>query len=156
MLIGGIDPSGTTGHGLAVWCTDRGLLWWGQTWPDGTQLDHAVVEGPWSRQNKMGRLQMWGLGFDAAWRLREAPAARKFVLRPDEWRQEYGWVGRSKAVIVGRLRRDLDIVPTDAAVDSRRRGTADEVEAAGIAGAWALRLARAGTKGLRRGCEVKR
>jgi hypothetical protein len=156
MIIGGIDPSGTTGHGLAVWCTDRGLLWWGQAWPAGTLLDFAVVEGPWSRQNKMGKLQMWGLGFDASWRLCEAPAARKFVQRPDEWRAEWGWVGKAKPVIINRLRRDLDIVPTDAAIDTIRRGTDDEVEAAGIAGAWARRLARAGTKGLRRGCEVKR
>lgn len=155
MIIGGGDPGNTTGHGLAVWCTDRGLLWWGQEWPAGTQLDHFVVEGPWAH-GPMGKVQMWSLGFAAAELLFAAPAARKFVQRPDEWRSELGLKGKPKSVIVKRLRRDLDIVPTDAAVDSHRRGTDDEVEAAGIAGAWARRLARAGTKGLRRGCEVKR
>lgn len=145
MLICGIDPSGTTGHGIAVWCTERGLLWHGLVLPAGSTFDQAVVEGPW--RGPMGGIAMWGLGFDAAWRLCGVSATRKFILRPAEWRAEWGWGSKPKSVIVARLRRDLGL-PTEA--------TDDQVEACGIAGGWARRLARAGTKGLRRGCEVKR
>lgn len=146
MLILGIDPSGTTGHGYAAWCTERGYLWSGLTLPPGAVFDHAVVEGPW--RGPMGGIAMWGLGFDASWRLCEVLATRKFILCPKEWRTEWGLDGKPKSVIVARLRRDLKL--------QGEGWTDDMVEAAGLAGGWARRLARAGTKGLRRGCEVKR
>jgi hypothetical protein len=149
MLILGIDPSGTTGAGYAYWGTEQGLISWATEASGGFKYDFAVVEGPWTRGNKMGRVHMWGLGFDAAWRLATVNADRKFILRPDEWRAEWGelLLGKPKSVIVARLRRELGLGPDV---------TDDCVEAAGIAGGWARRLARAGTKGLRRGCEVKR
>lgn len=146
-LIVGRDPGETTGAGTSVWCTDRGLLWFGDELPEGSTFDHAVVEGPWV--GPMGKVQMWGLGFFAGWWLGEVSATRKFILRPGEWRVEWNaaWVSKPKSVIVGRLRRDLKLPET---------ATDDQVEACGIAGGWARRLARAGTKKLRRGCEVKR
>lgn len=146
-LVLGIDPSGTTGAGYALWGSI--LVWTASEAPtSGARYDHAVVEGPWAH-GPMGKVAMWGLGFDAAWRLATVNAERKFILRPDEWRAEWGdlLLGKPKSVIVARLRRELGLGPNV---------TDDCVEAAGIAGAWARRLARAGTKGLRRGCEVKR
>lgn len=148
----GIDPSGTTGCGYAYWQTDRddkavgSLIGWSDAVSGGFEYDFAIVEGPW--RGPMGGVAMWGLGFDAAWRLCEANAKRKFILRPKEWRGEWGLDGKPKSVIIARLRRDLGMT-VEAATD-------DMVEAAGIAGGWAKRLARCGLKGLRRGCEVKR
>lgn len=162
-IIAGIDPSGTTGHGLALWCTERGLLWCGLDWdvrpyanekaPGSPTVDHAVAEGPWPH-GPMGKVAMWSLGFDCAWRLASVSAQRKFILRPDEWRAEWDLVGKPKSVIVNRLRRDLGLPGAEI--------TDDMVEAAGIAGAWAKRLERTGgdgrglLKGLHRGAEVKR
>src|SRR5262245_9373610 len=94
--------------------------------------DFALVEGPW--RGRMGPVQSWALGFDAGWRLREvplAPGGRRFILRPNEWREE--WFGSAplpKSVMIARLRRDLGLGPDV---------TDDCVEAAGIAGGWAKR-----------------
>lgn len=135
-LVVGIDPSAER-PGYAV-CRDDGTLVYASVDPPPLTepAAWAVVEGPWI--GRMGKLQMWGLGADAGWRLRGVSAMNHAILRPKDWRSEWGYgAGLPKDVIVARLRRDLE-----------RSGryeagwTDDVVEACGIAIAFARKLQR--------------
>lgn len=157
MITLGIDPSGTTGCGYGVF--DGVHV---QAFEDETfgRADACAVEGPWA--GPMGKVSMWGLGFDAAWRLCEVKAERKFILRPKEWRAQWPRLAHGSLpgdVIVGRLRQDIVAAgyAPKALVDL---WTHDMVEAAGIAVALHRLLTTPGPKGKpwrpRKGCEVRR
>ena len=147
MIVLGIDPSAEA-PGYAVWDTDAGRhVYWGvDPWKLG-HADVAVVErGGW-RGGRMGSLACWGLGFDAAWRLKEVDATQKYVVTCKAWREALEIPNRlSKTVIVNRLRRRYQ----------DQESTDDVVEARGVAEATAIILARplkknrAGLKEIRR------
>lgn len=157
MLTEGIDPSGTTGCGYGVFDGNRVHAF--DRDPCLT-TDACAVEGPWA--GPMGKVSMWGLGFDASWRLCSVEAERKFILKPKEWRAQWPRLANGSLpgdVIVGRLRQDL--VSAGYVDKSTVDGwTHDMVEAAGIAVALHRLLTTPGPKGKpwrpRKGCEVKR
>lgn len=154
MIVLGIDP-GAKGAGYCVWDSEqnapvyigseRPLLWEGM-------LDAIVVESGFI--GKMGRQAMWGLGFDASWRMCEIVCNRElrcklFTIRPDGvngWRaalppkpgghQRYD--GLPGEVIVARLRHRYQLP----ALNQDGSYTEHEVEACGIAEAAAAILAR--------------
>ena len=139
MLILGIDPSAAK-PGYAVWSVVHGMIIHAASEPPPYRCDVAVVESGWAH-GKMGKVAMWSLGFDAAWRLLDAPADRKFTIAPKAWRAALGGIPANapKAVIVARL-RELRYRPRHGAlVDS---WTDDVVEACGTAEATAMMLAR--------------
>ncbi len=143
MRVLAIDP-GAAGAGYCVWRGDLGIARVCSTCP----LDPvAVIVVESGFIGRMGRQAMWGLGFDAGWRLHEAhsinPAAKMLTIRPDGvngWRsalppkpgafQKYD--GLPGDVIVARLRDRYDM----------RSASEHEVEAMGIAEAAAAILAR--------------
>jgi hypothetical protein len=157
----GIDPSGTTGAGYGVFDGQYASAYAETLPPARPILFHAcAVEGPWP--GPMGKVSMWGLGFDAAWRLQQVHADRKFILKPKEWRAQWPRLAHGALpgdVIVGRLRQDIVAFgyATKGDVDA---WTHDMVEAAGIAIALHRLLSYVGPKGKpwrpRKGCEVKR
>jgi hypothetical protein len=158
----GIDPSATTGAGYAMF--DGRRLGNVQAEPNSHMLQlrvhGAAVEGPWV--GPMGKVSMWGLGFDAAWRLCEVHAERKFILRPKEWRAQWPSLANAALpgdVIVNKLRRDI-IAAGYATPGDVATWTHDMVEAAGIAIALHRLLEYVGPNGKgwrpRKGCEVRR
>ncbi len=160
MITLGIDPSGTTGCGYALFDGANVHASPLAAYSTAMGIDACAVEGPWA--GPMGKVSMWGLGFDAAWRLCEAASKRKFILRPKEWRAQWPRLANRALpgdVIVGRLRQDLVAAgyTTKALVDL---WTHDMVEAAGIAVALHQLLTTPGPKGKpwrpRKGCEVRR
>lgn len=158
VVVLGIDP-GAGGAGYCAWGSAGGPIYIGSECPTALAVDAIVVESGFV--GRMGRKAMWGLGFDAGWRLYEArvllDAAGSFNLaqhiysiRPDGkngWRaalpsvpgtfQEYD--GPPGDVIVKRLRaRYSKMLPgLDWATP-----TEHEVEAVGIAEAAAAILQR--------------
>ncbi len=162
MITLGIDPSGTTGCGYGVF--DGVHV---QAFDTDPQLNEArfvpdacAVEGPWA--GPMGKVSMWGLGFDAAWRLCSVKADRKFILKPKEWRAQWPRLANGSLpgdVIVGRLRQDM-VAAGYSTKDVVDLWTHDMVEAAGIAVALHRLLTTPGPKGKpwrpRKGCEVRR
>lgn len=135
-LVLGIDPSAAA-PGYAVWCTDSARLIHAATEPPCFPCDVAVVESGWPH-GKAGKVQMWGLGLDAGWRLCAAAAQDKYTIAPKAWRAALGGLPANapKDVIVARLRM-LRYKAYDAST-----WTDDVVEAAGIAEATAILLAR--------------
>lgn len=158
MLVAGIDPAATTGAGYAEF--DGARLSAFLTPPDW-RYDAAAVEGPWP--GKMGKVQMWSLGFTAARAILAVKAERKFILTPKVWRAQWPclvgggpWdqlpqparavLPLPKDVIVGRLRRDI-VRLGFASGEAVSAWTDDMVEAGGIAVAlWRL-LTTPGPKG---------
>lgn len=146
----GIDPSSTTGAGYAVF---DGVALTAYDAAPSYALDErlgvnaAAVEGPWP--GKMGKVQMWTLGFDACRRIMPVRAERKFILTPKVWRAQWPDTlspALPKDVIVGRLRRDIVRLRFASGVDVAA-WTDDMVEAGGIAVAlWRL-LTTPGPKG---------
>ncbi len=150
MRVLAIDP-GAAGAGYCVWRGDLGITRVCSTCPPDA-VDVIVVESGFI--GRMGRQAMWGLGFDAGWRLHEAqsinPAAKMFTIRPDGvngWRsalppkpgafQKYD--GLPGEVIVARLRERYAVMfrGVDWGALSEH-----EIEAMGIAEAAAAILAR--------------
>jgi hypothetical protein len=95
VIVLGIDP-GAKGAGYAVWDSERDagqeLMHIGTEFPTYCAVDAIAVESGFI--GKMGRQAMWGLGFDAGWRLCEAVVLatrefgsvlddRIFTIRPD-------------------------------------------------------------------------
>lgn len=144
MLVAGIDPAATTGAGYAEF--DGARLSAFLTPPDW-RYDAAAVEGPWP--GKMGKVQMWSLGFTAARSILGVNAERKFILTPKVWRAQWPdtlSTALPKDVIVGRLRRDI-VRAGYASQAEVETWTDDMVEAGGIAVAlWRL-LTTPGPKG---------
>lgn len=147
VIVGAIDP-GADSPGYAVFDSDAGAFTWINDFPPAMACDAWVVESGWI--GKMGRQAMWGLGFNAAWRLMQAsqlsPAPKRFTIRPDGlngWRaalpiRANGHTkldGLPKSVIVARLRVRYAAALAGGATD-------DMVEAMGIAEAAAAILAR--------------
>ena len=131
----GIDP-GTDSPGFAVWDTDtaygRGAIIWAAPQPPPFACDVVVVEAGWPH-GPMGKVQMWGLGFRAAWQMRDcldgSPSARAFTIQPKTWRAALGILSNPpKAVIVARLRelRYKAYVQAASGVDG---GWTDDIEA---------------------------
>lgn len=157
MIILSIDP-GAAGAGYCAW--DAGgnrPIYIGATCPTEIAVNAIVVESGFV--GKMGCKAMWGLGFDAGWRLHEAWLANfiigpeMFTIRPDG---QNGWRaalpprpdlpaaqrftqfdGLPGDVIVNRLRIRYGLHAQ--AVEPR---TEHEVEAVGIAEAAAAILQR--------------
>ena len=146
MIVLGIDP-GAGGAGYCIWSTEGAIpIYIGSALGTPIGVDAIVVESGFV--GRMGRKAMWGLGFDAAWRMCEAhmhsPPAALYTIRPDGkngWRaslpkrpgtfQEYD--GLPGDVIVNRLR---------ARYGFGAERTEHEVEACGIAEAAAAILQR--------------
>ncbi len=161
MITEGIDPSGTTGCGYGIF-NGTTVVAYENAPPlgQGLYIDACAVEGPWA--GPMGKVSMWGLGFDAAWRLCSVKADRKFILKPKEWRAQWPRLANQALpgdVIVGRLRQDL-VAAGYTTKDVVVTWTHDMVEAAGIAVALHRLLTTPGPKGKpwrpRKGCEVRR
>lgn len=149
----GIDPSEEK-PGFAVWSTLHNAIIYAGAKPPPFRCDAAVVESGWPH-GKAGKVQMWGLGFDAGWRLCAAAADELYTIAPKVWRAALGGLPANapKAVIVARL-RELRYRPRHGAlVDT---WTDDVVEAAGIAEATAIMLARPFKKNRKGLVEVKR
>ncbi len=155
MRVLAIDP-GQKSPGYAVF-DDWGdqHVYVGSTCPTEIEIDFVVAESGFI--GRIGKLGMWGLGFGAGWRLRDALAiieadgrARPvFIIRPDGaagWRaalppkpgtfQKYD--GLHGDVIVARLRERYSPVGGWDEVQH----TDDMIEAMGIAEAAAAILAR--------------
>lgn len=159
MIVLGIDP-GAKGAGYCLW-SGRPLGVSVDLHPMWTQVvDAIVVEEGFI--GVMGKKGMWGLGFDAAWRMAEArvrfPHAKLLRIEPTAWRkalpEAHGtfkcYTSGDGDVIVNRLRdryrRIYGIAPE----------TEHEVEACGIAEAAAAILARPKAKDRRALKPVKR
>lgn len=172
VVILGLDP-GAGGAGYAVWDAWEKRHTYISSEPPTMRVDAVVVESGFI--GKMGRQSMWGLGFDAGWRLCEVAglvgADKLFTIRPDGvngWRvaltsietpvREPGAIdgpGRFKRydglpgdVIVARLRLRYGLTP--------EQHTEHEVEACGIAEAAAAILQRPKAKDRRALKAVKR
>lgn len=149
-LVLGIDP-GTESPGFAVWDVGTGTL------PSAAapmklvyaapkdppfQVDAIVCESGWPH-GPMGKLGMWGLGWRAAWQMRDAlegsPSATCYTIAPKAWRAALGGLPANapKPVIVARLR----LLRYRGYVNAER-WTDDVLEACGIAEAAALILGR--------------
>jgi hypothetical protein len=101
VIIGSIDPGRAPGY--ALW-TDGALTYASVEPPACARIDLCVCEA--GRLGKAGKLQMWGLGFGAAWRLAHVPAVDKRVATPAQWRAVFGWPpGMPGDVVVARLRQ---------------------------------------------------
>lgn len=152
-LILGLDP-GTESPGFAVWSVLHGMIVYVGRHPPLWPVDAIVTESGWPH-GKMGKTQMWGLGWRAAWQTRDcldrSPDAAVYTIAPKAWRAALGGLPANapKAVIVARLRvlryRDVSSDWTD-----------DMVEAAGLAEAGAIILARPFKKDRKGLKEVKR
>lgn len=147
MIVLGIDP-GAKGAGYACWDSGANeLLYVGPEAPVGIFPDVLVVESGFI--GRMGRQAMWGLGFDAGWRLCEIAtrsSAMLFTIRPDGvngWRAalppkpgaHQKFDGLPGDVIVARLRMRYGH-------DACGHCSEHQVEACGIAEAAAAILAR--------------
>ncbi len=151
MLILGIDPSGER-PGYAVWSVLHQQIVFADVIPPAFVCDAAAVESGWPH-GKAGKLQMWGLGLDAGWRLCSATAAAKYTIAPKVWRAALGGLPANapKPVIVARLR-----VLRYSGYVNEPSWTDDVVEAAGIAEATAIMLSRQFKKDRKGLVEVKR
>jgi hypothetical protein len=142
----GIDP-GADSPGYAVWnAWEERHTYVGAECPSTEMFDVVVVESGWV--GKMGRQAMWGLGFNAGWRIYQASSLidLAYTIRPDGpngWRSALPvrlsyhakLDGLPKAVIVARLRVRYGVTAPAGATD-------DMIEAMGIAEAAAAILAR--------------
>lgn len=136
MKVLGIDPSAES-PGYAVWDTSTSTILYARDVAPEFACDIAVVESGWCH-GKMGKVQMWGLGLDAGWRLCSALAHTKYTIAPKAWRAALGGLPANapKAVIVARLRvLRYRVYDTTAWTD-------DVVEACGVAEATAILLSR--------------
>lgn len=148
MIVLAIDP-GAAGAGYAVWDSNlQRHTYIGTTCPLTMGFDAIVVESGFI--GKMGLKSMWGLGFDAGWRLHDAlmrsrSGGRCYTIRPDGvngWRaalpERPGFAKRFDGlpgdVIVAKLRVRYEFTP--------EQPTEHEVEACGISEATAAILAR--------------
>lgn len=166
MIVLAIDP-GASGAGYCVWDTalNRPTRIHSDLPLDLKAVHYTVIEHGF--RGRMGKLHMWGLGFDAGWRAAEARGLAVHGLwriRPDGklgWRaalpavpgtfQEYD--GPPGEVIVKRLRaRYAKLFP---GLDWSTP-TEHEVEAVGIAEAAAAILQRPKASARRALVEVKR
>ena len=158
MIVLGIDP-GAAGAGYCVWSTQGEIpLYIVSTCPRRA-VDAIVVESGFV--GRMGRKAMWGLGFDAGWRLHEAtavsPNAELFTIRPDG---KTGW----RANLPERPGfRNFDGLPGDVIVNRLRarygfgaERTEHEIEAIGIAEAAAAILQRPKAKDRKALVRIKR
>lgn len=161
MIVLGIDP-GAAGAGYAVWDSDAvqcggAPIYIGTTCPTAMAVDVIVVESGFI--GRMGLKSMWGLGFDAGYRLADALytlslagsfnlESNLYTIRPDGVN---GWRAalppRPDLPAAARFAR-YDGLPGDVIVARLRLryslpdATEHEVEACGIAEAAAAILAR--------------
>ena len=157
MIVLGIDP-GAAGAGYCVWHSGVDTpVYVGSTRPS-LAVDAIVIESGFV--GRMGRKAMWGLGFDAGWRLCEALGQGRisvFTIRPDGkngWRANLpdrpgfkNFDGLPGDVIVNRLRSRYGLVGEH---------TEHEIEAIGIAEAAAAILQRPKAKDRKALVRVKR
>ncbi len=147
MIVLGIDP-GAKGAGYAVWDSrEQRFLRICTECPQLMRVDAIVMEEGFIG-GVMGKKGMWGLGFDAGWRLHQAvvryPDALVFRIEPTAWRKALPerpgafkcYTSGDGDVIVNRLReryrKIYGIAPE----------TEHAVEACGIAEAAAAILQR--------------
>ena len=152
-LILGLDP-GTESPGFAAWSVLHQAIVYAAATPPPWAVDAIVTESGWAH-GPMGKTQMWGLGWRAAWQTRDcldrSPEAAVYTIAPKAWRAALGGLPANapNPIIVARLRilryRDVSSAWTD-----------DMVEAAGLAEAGAIVLARNFKKDRKGLTEVKR
>lgn len=141
MRVLAIDPGANPGFCI----TEGGVIMSRSYDPDvydGETFDEVVIEGQFSgpiyrdgKRVRVSRKSQQSLSFTAGRLFQRFPAARKYSIKPDEWRR-LCWPGAyrlTKTVVLARLRPAYG----HWVVSYPKKHQADVLEAIGIAMAWA-------------------